>query len=457
MKVNYFFRDLEVSKIFQQIKKFLHNWQQPKEQEILSFYAWAQEHAVVFNPLDAENIDIERLSFLDPLLVDKRVIYLGEEDHWIHEKNEFRLLLLRFLISRGWKFIGEELGWSDGLRINKYLETGDQSYLHRIATYGYRGDLRSDREDKPTGILKDTWENYPEEAFASEQLSIIQTLFKLNQGFPLGSPRLHYFGFDLDSLAGGGYADLAQLLSFLPSIPLLEKLQKLLARVPGETLKAEIDRLNLALTWIIDRQLVLEKKLGDQIYAHLHQWTLTLRDSFAFISLANPATDFRRLNKALAAREEAMFRHVKFILSQMNSDDKLILLGHNRHLSKEYKLIKNPGAAPPGGKLVPSLGTFLNRLLPNQIFSIWMLHNQGRSSQPFKNLPSEYHSQPGSLNAILSKIGEAFVLPTNSADPRAHLLSREMAIVGLYNVLFRTVIAKQADAIFFTRQVSPLR
>lgn len=412
---------------------------------------------MILDPLDGENFDIERLAFLDPLLVGKRVIFLGEEDHWIHEKNEFRLLLLRFLVSRGWKFIGEELGWSDGLRINQYLETGDQSYLNRIATYGYRGDLRTDREDKPTGILKDTWESYPEEAFASEQLALIRVLFQLNQDLPIGSQRLHYFGFDLDSLAGGGYEDLAQLLSSLPNVSLLQELQKLLARVPGETLKEELDRLSLSLDWIVNHKLSLEKILGEKMYAQLQQWTWTLRDSFAFISLANPATDFQRLNKALAAREEAMFRHVQFILSQMNSEDKLVLLGHNRHLSKAIELIKNPGAAPPGGKLVPSLGTFLNRLLPNQIFSIWMLHDHGQSSQPFQNLSSDYHSQPGSLNAILSEIGEAFILPTITSDPRARLLSREMDIVGLYNALFRTVIAKQADAIFFVRQVSPLR
>lgn len=443
-------------KIFGSLKKIIHKWYQPKEHEISSFTTWAQEHAVNLEPLDGEDLNIERLAFLDQLLVDKRVIYLGEEDHWIHEKNDFRLLLLRFLVSRGWKFIGEELGWSDGLSINQYLETQDKSYLKRIATYGYRGDLRTDRDDKPTGILKDTWENYPEEAFASEQLSIIRALVKLNHDFPTRSQSLHYFGFDLDSLAGGGYEDLAQLLSSLPNVLLLQELEKLLARVPGETLKEEIERLDLTLAWIADRKLSLEKIVGEQIYGQLQQWTLTLRDSFAFISLANPATDFQRLNRALAAREEAMFRHVKFILSQMNSEDKLILLGHNRHLSKDIKLIKNPGAAPPGGKLVPSLGTFLNHLFPNQIFSIWMLHDHGRSSQPFKNLPSTYHSQPGSLNAILSEIGETFILPTISSDPRARLLSREMDIVGLYNAIYRTVIAKQADAIFFVRQVSPL-
>ncbi len=40
----------------------------------------------MFDPLDGMNADIEKLSFLDDLLAYKRVVYLGEEDHWIHEK-----------------------------------------------------------------------------------------------------------------------------------------------------------------------------------------------------------------------------------------------------------------------------------------------------------------------------------------------------------------------------------
>lgn len=168
------------------------------------FLAWAREHAVLIDPLEGPDLDTERLSFLDKLLENKRVVYLGEEDHWIHEKSDYRLLLLRFLISRGWRYIGEELGLSDGIRINRYLETGDESELERIATYGYAGAQRSDRVDKVTGILKDSSENYPLESFKSEQLRLIRALKTLNGGL---KPGLHYFGFDINAVAGGGYED----------------------------------------------------------------------------------------------------------------------------------------------------------------------------------------------------------------------------------------------------------
>ncbi|HEX3043266.1 MAG TPA: hypothetical protein VHY08_00815, partial [Bacillota bacterium] len=85
------------------IGRFLKNlWpgqEQPKTPEIEAFISWAREHALRTDSLDAQNAEIEKLSILDPLLARKRIVYLGEEDHWVHEKSDYRLLLLRYLYS----------------------------------------------------------------------------------------------------------------------------------------------------------------------------------------------------------------------------------------------------------------------------------------------------------------------------------------------------------------------
>ncbi|KPU44375.1 hypothetical protein OXPF_25450 [Oxobacter pfennigii] len=191
------------------------------------FIGWARENAVMFDYLDGMNADIEKLSVLDNLLADKRVVYLGEEDHWIHEKNQYRILMLRYLFSRGWRYVGEELGWSDGIRISRYLETGDLSHLDRIATFGYRGDVREDREDKPTGILKDSSDNYPVEEFKAEQIRFIKALKNINGNCLEGSRRIHFFGFDVNAVPGGGYKDIQELLSSVQNLSALSELQKL--------------------------------------------------------------------------------------------------------------------------------------------------------------------------------------------------------------------------------------
>jgi erythromycin esterase-like protein len=266
-----------------------------------------------------------------------------------------------------------------------------------------------------------------------------------------------YFGFDIDALAGCGYQDLIELLGSMQDQPVIAHIINLLHRCPGETIEAEIARLGRVMASIDADTSALRSLLGDTRCGELHEWALTLRDSLEFVRVANPAKDYKTLSMALAAREETLLRHVEFILEQMGSNGKLVLMGHNRHLAKDFGGIKNPGGAPPGGNRVPSLGTSLNHLLPGQVFSIWSLYDHGLSSQPYASLSHRYRSAPGSLNALLAEVGSVCLLPTTSTDPRAHLLTQELDIVGIYNQVFRTAITKQADAVFFLPEVSPLQ
>lgn len=418
-----------------------------------AFLEWAHEHAVPIDRLENGDADVEQLSSLDKWLENKRVVYLGEEDHWIHEKSDYRLLLLHYLISRGWRYIGEELGLSDGIRINRYLESGDEAELERIATYGYQGGQRSDRVDKATGILKDSSENYPVESFKGEQLRLIRALRAINSGGKLNSAGIHYFGFDINAVAGGGYEDIKELLCPFQDEPAAGQVWRLLNRIDGETLEEEIARVEKALERIKVGKTDLMNVLGEKRYLDLQEWTLTLCDSLRFNRIANPATNYKTLNIAMAQREEVMCRHVETLLGRMGPAGKLVLMGHNRHLSKNIGAIKNAGAAPPGGKRVPSIGTYINRLLPGQVFSIWQLCGGGSSSQPYSWLESKYFPKPGSLNEILAQVGANYILPTAGAK----LLEKKMDIVGIYNMAYRAAIAEQADAIFFIGEVSPLR
>jgi hypothetical protein len=103
--------------------------------------------------------------------------------------------------------------------------------------------------------------------------------------------------------------------------------------------------------------------------------------------------------------------------------------------------------------VAPSLGTYINRLLPDQVFSIWQLHEQGKGSQPYTELKKEYSSIQRTLNPILSKVASKYMITTSGVP----LLEKEIDITGIYNTVFRTSIAKQADAIFFIRKVSPMK
>lgn len=58
--------------------------------------------------LDGEHGDIRPFAFLDHLADRCRVAFIGEMDHFVAEKLPVRLLVCRYLASRGWSIFGEE-------------------------------------------------------------------------------------------------------------------------------------------------------------------------------------------------------------------------------------------------------------------------------------------------------------------------------------------------------------
>jgi len=422
-----------------------------------AFLEWARGAAVFLDDFRDDGADVERLAFLDKPLAGKRIVYLGEPNHWIHEKYPYRLLMVRYLFSRGWRHLGEELSWSDGRRVDRYLETGESAQLDRVTAYGYEGADRPDRDDKPTGLLKDGWTSFPTELFRAEQVRFAQSLRRMSESRPPGSERLHFFGFDADYVPGAGYEHVDELLYAAGDIPLVAEMRALLARVDGETMRQESVRLSAALEWLGENRDRVDRLIGIESCERLSYALLNMRDSLDYVAEANPATDWTTLRRAMAKREQIMHRHVTTVLSRLGPEEKVILMSHNQHLAKDDDGIKAPEVgAGPGGGIVPSVGCFLNRLFPGEVFSIWMLYDHGRDCQPYPRLSSKLRSPPSSLNAVLAKLGAVFILPTHSSDPRSDLMSGETEIVSMYNQVLRARLVNQCDAVFFIREVSPL-
>jgi hypothetical protein len=58
--------------------------------------------------LDGEHGSLEPFAILDEIADRARVAFIGEMDHFIAEKYDYRLLCMRYLASRGWRWFGEE-------------------------------------------------------------------------------------------------------------------------------------------------------------------------------------------------------------------------------------------------------------------------------------------------------------------------------------------------------------
>lgn len=125
-----------------------------RRREAARLVAWASERSI---PLDLRDTreSARRLAGLDPLLAGKRIAFLGEANHWVHEKYAVRESVLYWLRARGFNLVGEELSSSDGRRVQRYLETDDGDELSRVTAFGYTGCRRTDRDDAPRGALRD--------------------------------------------------------------------------------------------------------------------------------------------------------------------------------------------------------------------------------------------------------------------------------------------------------------
>jgi hypothetical protein len=273
-----------------------------RRRAIEDFRAYAAERAIAFNDLEAtdENENTRRLSILDSLVAGKRFAYVGESDHFIHEKYAYRLAILNYLAARGFTHVGEEIGASDGMRIDRYIETGDESQLERITIYGYSGASRGDRDDTPTGILRGSFgDAYPTAQFAAEQKRFAHGLRKIGQRLEAADSgsRLHFLGFDIDPLPSGGYEDLAEILASMPADAKIDQIRKALQRVEGETIDDEIARLDGALRLI---------EAGP--FDALRYSATCLRDSFDYVRMTYPAKTFDALNPGMAFRERYMHR-----------------------------------------------------------------------------------------------------------------------------------------------------
>lgn len=321
-----------------------------RRRAIEDFRAYAAQRAIAFKDLETISENARRLSILDPLLAGKRFAFIGESDHFIHEKYAYRLAMLNYLAARGFTLLGEELGASDGMRIARFIANGNESQLERVTIYGYACAARHDRDDTPTGILRDSFgDAYPTALFAAEQKRFAHGLRKIG---------VHFFGFDIDPLPGGGYEDLAEILDSMPADATVDQIRNALQRVLDETIDQEVARL--------DEALKLIEAEGSE---RLRYSATCLRDSFDYVRITYPAKTFDALNPGMAFRERYMHRQVDRILGQMRANEKLALMSHNMHLCRAPDAVAERGAgAGPGGKTDPPLGAWLAARYPGEIF-----------------------------------------------------------------------------------------
>ena len=398
---------------------------------------WLDAHAVRLDPATyaARATDADRLAVIDRLFDGARCIFIGEANHFVHEKSDYRAWWLRRLATRHRIVVGEELGCIDGRRVARYLADGDESHLDDLATFGDGQHRRPDRDDRPTGVLRASFDVYPSKLFKAEQTRFYRVLRDL------GIARYH--GIDIDA-PGNGYAEIAATSD---RARLDAASRAALDRVEGESLDAEATRL--------ERTLERLPPSADE----LREIVRSMSENLRYTALAHPAPTYEALRPAMALRETIMQRRVERLLASLGDGEVLVLLGHAFHLAKDDRRIGGVGVGPGGGQ-VASLGHHLVLTLGIDTRAVWMLHGDGVDSQPFPDLPTRVNYAPDSLNAALAAYtaahdapDSALIVPIAGADA----LVDEVGVGHLYNLVVPVHLPSQIDALFFVPHVSPMR
>ena len=394
-----------------------------------------ETHAIPLpEPFDGASADLSVLSPLAARIADAEIVALGEMNYFVHEKTDFRLFLSRFLISCGWTDFAEEIGWSDGVRINRFLSSGDESQFDRLPSFGYVAHLRDDRDDRPGGILRSA--SYPTEAFVFEERRFYRGV--RDQALRLGK-QARAVGIDIDGLPGGSYEDVAALLPVGAKDG--ARFLKALARVPHETPREEAERLGRALVLIPSDW---PREISESVRA--------LSESLDYIALTYVAKTYDEVRPGVAYRENAMKRRLGAARRLMGSS-RMVVMAHALHLAKDDTAIIS-NAVGPGANRVSSLGHWLVQEQKQKVFSVWFLYGSGEDSQPLASLPNRANFPPHSLNALLCRHGRSLLFFPAAAP---ELFRKRCSIGHMYNSLFEAPLAVQADAVVFLPSVTPLR
>lgn len=170
-----------------------------------------------------------------------------------------------------------------------------------------------------------------------------------------------------------------------------------------------------------------------------------------YLALANAADTYEALNPAMARREEIMHAHVSSVVNA-HPGEKVALMAGSTHLMKDDDLVRASGVgAGPGGGTVRSIGHHVaHELAAGPVLSIWLLHGEGTSANPWLPPPGRLAPQAGTFDAeLLARVGEPCLVRVDSDHHRR-------SVTQMHNLVLQCRFAEQADAIVFAPAVNPL-
>lgn len=393
---------------------------------------WVKEHAHHVDTLSETRSD--HFNFLENILKDKRIVWLGENGHGIAEHNLLKTQLIDFLYHKmGFKVIAFESGITecytsnflkDELSVDEFIDHSVFPFWKTEETYSLFQSLKANEDFNLIGF-----DSQP----SSKQSLLIAFLNKINIDFPLEfiqniqtveENTAHWYG-------------------------RISKYTGRRKRIPKETLqeyKFIQNELNQTIDQLLD--LLMEKKkdfinLGLDLPFTFIQKELENRRLF----LKHLTDNFQDYMKY---RDQIMAANLEWICSELYPNEKIIIWAHNAHIYKNYQTSNN----------YRPMGSLISKTLMDDSYYLGLFMYEGEAHLLNRTVyrigPPPKRSLEDYMNHTESSV--SFLDFSNVTEQTYNKWIFEKTRILEHGTVRKFIIpAEQLSGVFFVKKVSPPR
>lgn len=222
--------------------------------------------------------------------------------------------------------------------------------------------------------------------FIAAEKTFVRELRRMSEARPKGTPRLRWFGFDIDTDPLNAGEQMATRLA------------------PGE-LRSILERAGSTDPSVLADELT--KAADGRIEV------LELADSWRFAAIAFHEPSNAALLGAHAERERTMYRALDVALAEPGP---IVLMGHNMHLTKASGSARFSSLTQRTGQSWRTVGTHVAEKLPNDTFGVFLLADHGRHFDVgCASGTCDFAGKDDMVEHVLAQVGPRFMLPLRDA------------------------------------------
>ncbi|WP_201280736.1 erythromycin esterase family protein [Paenibacillus lutrae] len=375
--------------IVSSVEKFNKNWSK-----------WIMQHAYSLTSIQPEKMvngaipssKFQDLTFLKPLLLDKKLVYLGENTHGAAEYNLSKTRLIQYLHQElGYEVLAFESGMGDAAAAYASAKKITPEQLMKNSIFGVwwtqetlplfayiQESLSTDRPLILAGF--DMQIQSPYSAFMKEWISGKDS--KRAEAFVKADQELGEWGLGTDEK---GYAKAKPEL-----LKTYEEMKVFLTRNAESLQAAYPDNPYL---------LKIAERVMDNRIQVVNQYTeASIRSN---ISLEKQ--DLEPFLETMRQRDKMMADNLTWLSEKLYPDKKIIVWGHNVHIRKNNAKIMN---SPYSG--LKLMGDLMPERLKKQSYVIGLYMYQGKAANNVGDAYEVVKPEAGSLEHILHESGHAY-------------------------------------------------